>query len=180
MKGFTKTDTIVLGKIPQPSTTIASYVQEFQKVAKANGFHSEIYDAISGSRGSFPEEPIMFDISSPSVLMRFQTPPEGLPDMMTSGEIDSRLRENLIYQEFSLVDAIARATQLVAAGEVHEDGTSIIINLVACSDEKEPRALYLWLRPGSNTLYLFVRERTHVLGGLISGGGVLASNELAT
>lgn len=165
-KIFIKTATVITGTPPEQGATIDSLISNFKKVAgEHNITNIWIDDDITGW---FPNEKVSETIPEPSRLLRFV-------ERITHAKIIDGCKQLNAYQEYDLSDAIARATQLVAAGELDKkDNTGVIIYLTNRRGST-PCRLYVW-RGDVGGLGLYV-DKVGLGHDWNAGYGVLCSNE---
>lgn len=165
-KIFIKTATVITGAAPEQGATIDSLISNFKKVAgERNITDIWIDDDITGW---FPDEKVAETIAGPSRLLRFV-------ESITHAKIIDGCKQLNAYQEYDLSDAITRATQLVAAGELDKkDNTGIIIYLTNRKNGT-PCRLDVWRNDdGKLDLHVFEVIPDSEWG---AGNGVLCSNE---
>lgn len=163
---FIKTNTVVNGAVPEKGATIKKLLNAFEKTAKDLGITNIWIDP--DITGWFGDVTVSDVIAGPSRLLRFV-------NAITHTKIIDGCKQLNAYQEYDLGDAITRATQLVAAGELDlQNNRGVIIYLTNRRDGKSCR-LHVWRHEGGRLdLYVY---RVYPDYGWNAGHGTLVSNE---
>ena len=163
---FIKTATIIKGVVPVKDETIQSLLGAFEKAANERGITDVCIDG--AITGWFPEERVTNSIPGDSRLLRFV-------GGILHSEVIGGAKQLAAYQEYDLGDAIQRATQLVAAGEVgQKNNTGVTLYLTNKRDGVSYRLLVWRHTDGQLRLTLSQVRLTRECG---AGSGVLVSNE---
>ncbi len=162
---FIKTSRVITVTAPTKGATIKSLLKDFKRAAADRGITDVYID--SDITGWFPKTKIG-STAGPSRLLRFVK-------SITHAKIIDGCKQMDAYQEYDLSDAIARATALVAAGELDEKNNTGVIIYLADRYESSPCRLGVW-RGAGGRLDLYVR-RVGPDREWFAGGGVLVSNE---